>query len=253
MTVSPTLRSLVGAAQKQADWTELFGRRLAVVVPYRNRPDHLSRFVPHILAYFERDKLDANLRPSIHVIEQANDEQPFNAGTLKNVGFQVTAGNHDYFCFHDIDYLPIWADYSFPRGPARLIWHGLRNQEDPIDFFGGVVLFSRTDFSDVNGYSNGYAGWGFEDTDLHIRCLTVGLEIERRDGTFWPLSHEQRGYTASGQLNEEALRNRARFHAAVAQMKRTRRIPDDGLRDLRFEVDATTEIGPRVYRHRIVF
>ena len=33
-----------------------YSKRLAVVVPYRNRADHLAKFVPHVAAYFERDK-----------------------------------------------------------------------------------------------------------------------------------------------------------------------------------------------------
>jgi len=35
-----------------------YAKRLAIVVPYRDRAEHLARFVPHMVAYFERDKLD---------------------------------------------------------------------------------------------------------------------------------------------------------------------------------------------------
>ena len=35
-----------------------YARRLAIVVPYRDRAEHLARFLPHMVTYFERDKLD---------------------------------------------------------------------------------------------------------------------------------------------------------------------------------------------------
>jgi hypothetical protein len=31
-------------------------KRLAIVVPDRDRAEHLAKFVPHVAAYFERDK-----------------------------------------------------------------------------------------------------------------------------------------------------------------------------------------------------
>jgi hypothetical protein len=35
--------------------------RLAIVVPYRERRQHLDQFVPHMRAYFARDKLDKDI------------------------------------------------------------------------------------------------------------------------------------------------------------------------------------------------
>ena len=34
------------------------GKRLSIVVPYRDRPAHLKKFLPHMLRYFQRDKVD---------------------------------------------------------------------------------------------------------------------------------------------------------------------------------------------------
>jgi hypothetical protein len=38
-----------------------YGKRLAIVVPYRDRADHLKSFVPYVTAYFQRDKLDRHI------------------------------------------------------------------------------------------------------------------------------------------------------------------------------------------------
>ena len=49
----------------------------------------------------------------------------------------------------------------------------------PYDtYFGGVTLFPKEDFELINGYSNQYWGWGFEDDDLFWRCLDAGLPTD---------------------------------------------------------------------------
>jgi hypothetical protein len=114
-----------------------YDKRLAIVVPYRDRAEHLKSFLPHVATYFERDKLDRRIAVSIHVIEQAG-RAPFNRGLVNNCGYRIVRDSVDYVCFHDVDYMPIWADYAWSPQPARLIWHGLRLQEDWQRFFGAV-------------------------------------------------------------------------------------------------------------------
>jgi hypothetical protein len=47
-----------------------YAKRLAIVVPYRDRAEHLAKFVPHIATYFQRDKLDRQIPVTINIIEQ---------------------------------------------------------------------------------------------------------------------------------------------------------------------------------------
>jgi hypothetical protein len=240
-----------------AAWTEpessRYAKRLAIIVPYRDRAEHLALFVPHMLTYFERDKLDRHIAFSIHIVEQHGHE-PFNRGKLLNCGYSIARGA-DYFCFHDVDYLPIWADYSWSPNPARLIWHGLRLQEDPQSFFGAVTLFDTTVFEALNGYPNGYWGWGFEDAEMRLRCVASALDFERRDGTYQALPHPHAGYLAPGIYTEEAKRNSAFFDRRRAQIAEL--IQEDGLRSLSFErlETRTFELGgvplPNVFRHLV--
>jgi hypothetical protein len=241
------------------DWPYLpaaYSKSLAIVVPYRDRAAQLAQFVPHMAAYFARDKLDRHLRYSIHIVEQLGSD-PFNRGRLKNVGFQLAREGTDYVCFHDVDYLPIWADYSYVRRPTRLIWHGLALQEDYGEFFGAVTMFNCTDFERVNGFSNDYWGWGFEDTDLRMRCARAGLTIDHRDGTFQSLPHEHRGFDKDGKPTDEARATAATYKTKQAGP------PDqylrDGLSNLRFERVETRAVHaagngapfPRVEHHFI--
>jgi predicted glycosyltransferase involved in capsule biosynthesis len=180
-----------------------YQKKLAIVVPYRDRRSHLEEFIPHMLAYFERDKLDRLIRYTIHIVEQVSPDR-FNRGKLTNVGFDLVRGQSDYVCFHDVDYLPIWADYSWSKSPARLIWHGLALKEDYDCFFGGAVLFDNKIFSMVNGYPNCYWGWGYEDSELRLRCHLNGWIIEKRDGTYRSLSHKHSGFERPGVYTREA-------------------------------------------------
>jgi hypothetical protein len=200
-------------------------------VPYRDRAEHLRQFVPHVLAYFQRDKLDRYISYSVQIIEQLGDEA-FNRGRLLNAGFALTRDTADYFCFHDVDYLPIWADYSYVERPTRLIWHGLVLEENYEQFFGGVVAFSRADFERVNGYSNDYWGWGSEDADLRLRCIHAGLTIEHRDGSFHSLTHQHHGYGQEARRTAAARVNAARYKEKLGSG--AERFNAEGLDTLKF-------------------
>ncbi len=216
-----------------------YDKRLAIIVPYRDRAEHLKQFLLHMDNYFQRDKLDRNIDYSIHVVEQCGDA-PFNRGKIKNCGFSIAQDKADYFCFHDVDYLPLWADYSYPKKPARLIWHGLTLKEDHELFFGGVVLFTKHDFLKVNGYSNDYWGWGFEDNDLRLRCIAAKLGFEKRDGTFQALKHKNAGNLCEGKLTEEGQRNGDLFQKKKETLQDTYR--DEGLNTLSFELVRTAAL-----------
>ena len=215
-----------------ANMAERYNKRLAIVVPYRDRAEHLRQFVPHLATYFQSDKLDRHIPISLHVVEQSGNA-PFNRGRVLNCGYALACDSADYICFHDVDYLPLWADYSWSARPARLAWKGLQLPENPNSFFGGVVLFDKAAFENVNGYPNEYWGWGCEDLELGYRCSLAGLGFDKRDGTYLPLPHPHAGYTAAGARTEEAQRTHALFQ------KRRGRLADfmtrDGSSNLKFE------------------
>jgi hypothetical protein len=147
-------------------------KKLAIIVPYRDRQSHLEVFVPYMEEYLK----DYNYK--IFVIEQ-NDDKPFNRGKLLNVGARIAIKEgFDYFALHDVDMLPLkGVDYSYPETPIHLV--SKINKDVPfIDYFGGVTLFNIHDYKLVNGYSNEYWGWGFEDDDLLYRCIQRNIPLE---------------------------------------------------------------------------
>jgi hypothetical protein len=231
-----------------------YDKRLAIVVPYRDRAEHLQKFLPHLKTYFARDKLDRRIAVSIHIVEPSGGG-PFNRGMVKNSGYALVRDSSDYVCFHDVDYLPIWADYGWSAQPARLIWHGLALQEDRQRFFGGVVLFDNAAFARVNGYPNAYWGWGPEDLELGFRCDLSGLGFERRDGTYMALPHPNAGFTAPGVHSEEARRTHAVWAERSPRLERL--MAEDGLASLKFTPLRQTRVTlegqdqPPIFHHLI--
>ena len=149
-------------------------KKLAIIVPYRDRQSHLEVFVPYMQEYLK----DYDYK--IFVIEQ-NDNKPFNRGKLLNVGARIAIKEgFDYFALHDVDMLPLkGVDYSYSETPIHLV--SKINKDIPfMDYFGGVTLFNVHDYKLVNGYSNEYWGWGFEDDDLLWRCSQKGIPLDKK-------------------------------------------------------------------------
>src|SRR5215510_12352028 len=230
-------------------------QRLGIVIPYRDRPHHLQQIIPHLGMYFTRDKLDNELAVTILVVEQSAGA-PFNRGFILNVGYRLLCDRVDYVCFHDVDYLPIWADYSRPDQPTMIIWYGLESR--PIDpaqpqvriwhglagAFGAVVLMRKESFERANGFSNHYWGWGPEDVDLKSRLELLGYVIEHRRGTFKPLDHRNQGFEDAKTLTPAAFRNLTLFESKwlAGKPTATNDWQTDGLNGAQFKVTARAPI-----------
>lgn len=155
-----------------------------LIIPYRNRRDHLAQFVNH----YRESGMD------IFIVEQLGNE-PFNRGKLLNIGYLES--DSDYYVFHDIDMLSLdgFSVYS-PAEVAHLAGRVSQfNFKDPYKqmgiqgkYFGGVALFSREAFLKCDGYSNEFWGWGSEDDEM-LNQVRKHYEVEFRPGRFKSLSH----------------------------------------------------------------
>ena len=144
-------------------------KKLGVIVPYRNRYEHLLKFKMAIQAKLYEAKIPYEL-----IVVEQDDTANFNRGKLLNVGFiEAEKLGCDYVCFHDVDMIPQKVDYSYCDHPVHLA-----TQDIPFDeYFGGITMFPVEDFKKINGFSNKYWGWGFEDDDLLWRCKMKGIML----------------------------------------------------------------------------
>src|ERR1700751_2296678 len=157
------------------------------------------------------DPLSAGISPRFLSVEQASG-LPFNRGALLNVGFRLLAPEVEYICLHDVDRVPIEADYRWPERPMMIIRHGLPLPPHLIEvLLSSVVVMQNRHFAAANGFSNTYWGWGYEDVDLRERLLRRGLIHAHRDGTFRSLPHVHLGSYSDGTATAGARKNQAVF------------------------------------------
>ena len=154
--------------------------KLGVIVPYRDREEHLIIFKKHITEYLNKQ----NILFELIIVEQTNDK-PFNRGKLLNIGFiEAERLGCDYVVFHDVDMLPIDVDYSYSPDVLQLANNFISDTDYTKEiydgYFGGVTMFPIDSFKKVNGYPNDFWGWGFEDDELLRRCIQSEIETDSK-------------------------------------------------------------------------
>ena len=153
--------------------------KLGIIVPYRNRFEQLATFKEKIVEYLKNQKIDFEI-----IIVEQDDTKLFNRGMLLNIGFKHAKElGCDYVVFHDVDMLPIDVDYSYSDIPLHLATNfttlSSKQKRTLFDeYFGGVTLFPVDVFEQIDGYSNKYWGWGYEDDDLLLRCKEKFVKLD---------------------------------------------------------------------------
>ncbi|XP_061719124.1 beta-1,4-N-acetylgalactosaminyltransferase bre-4-like [Cydia pomonella] len=156
--------------------------KVAIIVPYRDRQQHLAIFLNHMHPFLMKQQIEYG----IFIVEQEGTHE-FNRAKLMNVGFvesqKQKAGGWQCFIFHDIDLLPLDQRnmYSCPRQPRHMSASiDKLNFKLPYeDIFGGVSALTLEQFQKVNGFSNRYWGWGGEDDDMAYRLKKMNYHVAR--------------------------------------------------------------------------
>ena len=147
--------------------------KLAVIVPLRDREEHLKQFLKNILPILEHQ----NINYKIFIVEQAQGKR-FNKAKINNAGFleiQKKYPQYDRFLFNDVDNYPLDKDSINYNTPLRGIHHFFGH----TFCLGGFFMVGKNDFNKINGYPNDYWGWGGEDVDLQKRAEILGVKINR--------------------------------------------------------------------------
>lgn len=158
--------------------------KVAIVVPYRDREQHLRILLHNLHSFLTKQQLDY----AIIVVEQVAN-QTFNRAKLMNVGFVEGMKLYPWECFifHDVDLLP--EDdrnfYSCPTIPRHMsVAVDKFSYKLPYaTIFGGISAITVAQLRSINGFSNRYWGWGGEDDDLANRVALAGYKIARYPAT----------------------------------------------------------------------
>ncbi|XP_077332389.1 beta-1,4-galactosyltransferase 1 [Lithobates pipiens] len=157
-------------------------QKVALIIPFRNRDEHLKYWLYYLHPILQRQQLDYG----VYVINQDGDST-FNRAKLLNIGFVEALKEYDYNCFvfSDVDLIPmddrnIYKCYGQPRHLSVSMdkfGFGLPYTQ----YFGGVSALSKDQFERINGFPNNYWGWGGEDDDIYNRISSRGMSISRPD------------------------------------------------------------------------
>ena len=183
---------------------------------------------------------DKNIDYQILIVEQGDDE-PFNRAKLLNIGFDILKDDAEYFCFHDVDLLPVSdkCDYGEIQGVSKISQFVSQFNFNirPIWEFGGVVIIDKSNFIDINGYSNKYAGWGLEDNDFGQRCKIKNIPVMKREGRYMSLYHKPTGDTHGDAPSELVINNRKHYNNLLV----TNKFFDSGLTTLKYTIIEDTD------------
>ena len=150
-------------------------KRLAIIVPYRDKRKQLDIFIPHMDSFLKDKGIDYQI-----IVAEQRDDRPFNRGKLCNIVFNTVKDDFDYFCFHDVNLLPLTddSDYSYPKKPTHLA-SIVDDEFIPYEeFIGGVFLINKEHFEQINGFCDEYWGWGYEDNDLLERMRAKNISLD---------------------------------------------------------------------------
>jgi hypothetical protein len=149
---------------------------LLIVVPYRNREEHLKEFLENAPKYFDKQNIEYDIL--ICELDQTGD---WNAGLCVNstINF-IKDKKYKWLFIHHVDIYPLEGDLNFPNENEYYYNIG--------DY--GSCLMLMDSFLNVGGYSNSFWGWGGEDNDLYKKLSMSGLlQIDKDD---WNVKYEKK-------------------------------------------------------------
>jgi hypothetical protein len=239
--LTPTVRRRLLSTRVPRPLDFAHDRRLTIVIPFRDREAHLRQLLPPLTATLREQQVTFR----VLVVEQEAGGL-FNRGRLINVGMHHAAEVSDYYCLHDVDAVPVVANYACPSQPLRLVSKILSDvgEAKRTDYyFSGAISIRKEQAFAANGYSNEYWGWGKEDDDFFFRLLLAGcLCFYDTLGTYHDLPNP---------THQQVVRKSPATppHVRVNRERRSRLLrglldpAQDGLSTLRYEILSEQDFG----------
>jgi predicted O-methyltransferase YrrM len=217
-------------------------KKYSIIISYRDRESHLQTILPVFQNKFRNKKYEI-------IICEQDDKEIFKKHALYNVGAKNATG--DILIFHDVDYVPsenvsyIPPTENTPLSPVKqVVFLNENNEEleeskipggyrkfkyDASEHYGGVFVFSRKLFFDMNGLNPCFVGWGCSDMDTRDRLIEHGCVWKRNEeGLFYSLYHPN---SEPPQNDPDELRNRSILNNREYSKRK-------GINDFSFSVEA---------------
>ena len=141
-----------------------------IIIPYRNRKEHLDLFIKDVIPLFEK-----YLKPFKVVVVEQEEGKLFNRGMLLNIGFNEYKDKSRFFFTHDVDTLP--NDECVNKLYTKINYDVIRIFNGHNLSLGGVIKIINNSIYDINGFPNYIWGWGIEDRVLYYRYVIMNKNI----------------------------------------------------------------------------
>lgn len=153
-----------------------YKKDLLIVVPYRDRPDHLKEFLKNSPSYFDKQGLSYDIL--LCELDAAGD---WNAGLCVNALIDFVKDDKEYtwLYVHHVDVWPMHGNWQLPEDNTVL--HNLGDY--------GSCFLKLQHFLNVNGYCNSFWGWGGEDNELYDKLRGHGFAVVDV-GQSWPVKFD---------------------------------------------------------------
>jgi len=138
-------------------------KQILIVVPFRDRHEHLKDFLNHTPKYFIDKKIEYDI-----LIAELDNVGDWNHGLCCNslINFNVEE-KYEYIYIHDVDVCPLNGDWKFPK--EKEIYFNLGDH--------GSCVMKYESYLNSGGFSNNFWGWGYMDDCLYRRLILTGHEM----------------------------------------------------------------------------
>jgi len=144
-----------------------------IIIPYRNRKEHLDLFIKDVIPLFEK-----YLKPFKLVIVEQDEGKLFNRGMLLNIGFNEYKDKSKFFLSHDVDIYPnekCIKELYTKQEENNIV--GIYTSQ--CNTLGGIIKFTSNHFQKLNGFPNNFWGWGVEDKALQNRVEYMKIQVNK--------------------------------------------------------------------------
>lgn len=144
-----------------------------IIIPYRNRKEHLELFIKDVIPLFEK-----YLKPFKVVIIEQEVGKLFNRGMLLNIGFNEYKDKSKYFFTHDVDIYP--NEKCIKEIYTKEEYNNIVGiYTSDCNTLGGIIKFTTNNFEKLNGFPNNFWGWGVEDKALQNRVEYMKIQVNK--------------------------------------------------------------------------
>jgi hypothetical protein len=215
---------------------------VVVFVPYRDRPKGWAAFLERVRPLFPPGSVVIRARQS--------ENGRFNKGKLLNAAFTWWTktlrdeGKRYEIILQDVDTIPMdectRSRYKAEAGDGILSFY------TPVKVaLGGVARMAALNFELMNGFPNGYWGWGSEDNVLMMRAKAHGipvtlLQVGQKTTAGWWFVDEPGGRSDKSNFPEVA--GMAEVVRLMSDADRCAECSRDGLDTCDFEVVSATTL-----------